>query len=363
MMLFLSLALVSTAIAVAILVGPLLRYAAHARNASQQSTGGAWRMALVLTLALPMLALALYVGSGRPLAWMMSSSVGGAQADSVSQIHASIAELADKLKGEPDNVEGWLLLARSYQGTGLVAESLSAYARVYDLSPDDPDFLVEYANALSRQNGRSLAGKPTELLDHALQRAPDNLNVLALSGAAALQRGDAVAAQAFWVRLRDLTPPDSPDRERIEALLVRARGGVADDGTTATSAVPVQGGGAAPASVFVGGTVSISPELVGRVAQGDTLFIFARESVGAPIPIAAVRAQAAGWPVRFSLDDQASMGQGRPLSSFDYVDIVARISHSGNPSARPGDLEGVMRRIAVGTDAVELVIDHVVEAQ
>lgn len=361
MMLFLFLALVATAVAVVILVRPLLRYAAQSPDPSQRTGGGAWRMALIITLALPMLALALYAGSGRPLAWMTSSSGGGAQIDSVSQIRASIAELADKLEGEPDNAEGWLLLARSYQGTGLIAESLSAYARVYGLKSEDPDFLVEYANALSRQNGRSLAGKPAELLDHARQLEPDNLNVLALSGAAALQRGDAEAAQAFWVRLRDLTPADSPDRERVEALLVRARGGTSENATPRTAALPAPGTAAAPMTALIKGVVNVSPDLAGRVAQGDTLFIYARESSGASIPIAVVRKQAVGWPVRFALDDQASMGQGQPLSSFKHVDIVARISHSGNPSVRPGDLEGVMQGVAVGADAIELIIDRVVE--
>lgn len=355
MTLFLILALLATAIAVVILVTPLLRYANRSAGSAHSADRPAWRTALVIAVVLPMSALALYASSGRPVAWMMATTAGGEQADSVSRVRASIAELADKLKNEPDNAQGWLLLARSYQGTGLVAESLSAYARASNLMPDDPDLLVEYANVLSRQNGRSLAGHPTELLERALQLEPDNLNALALAGAAALQRGDAVAAQAFWVRLRDLTDVDSPDRERIEALLARARGETvaAPAGVTARTAT-------APLATFVKGSVTLSPELADRVAGGDTLFVFARPSTGAPMPIAAVRSQAAGWPIHFSLDDQASMGQGPPLSSFEYVDIVARVSHSGSTSAQPGDLEGIAHQVAVGADAIVLVIDRVV---
>lgn len=356
MMLFLILILVATTIAVAILVVPLLRY--RPAGASNAVGGPAWRTAVVIAIALPMSALALYALSGRPVAWMVASTVGGGQADSVSRVRASIAELADRLKNEPDNAQGWLLLARSYQGTGQIAESVSAYARTSELMPDDPDLMVEYANVLSRRNGRSLAGRPTELLDRALQLEPDNLNALALAGAAALQRGDPAAAQEFWVRLRDLTDEDSPDRERIEALLARARGEPA-----AVAAVAPKQDVAAPSAAFVKGSVSVSPELADRVTQGDTLFIFARASSGPPMPIAAVRSQAAGWPVRFSLDDQASMGQGRPLSSFQYVDIVARVSHTGSTGAQPGDLEGVVRRVAVGSDAVDLVIDRLVEGR
>ena len=109
--------------------------------------------------------------------------------------------------------------------------------------------------------------------------------------------------------------------------------------------------------------MSLGPGLADRVAPGDTLYIFARASSGPPMPIAAVRSQAAGWPVRFSLDDQASMGQGRPLSAFEYVDIVARVSHTGSPTAQPGDLEGIVRRVAVGAEAVDLLIDRVIDGR
>src|SRR5690606_5672369 len=100
-----------------------------------------------------------------------------------------------------------------------------AYAQAASLAPDDADLLVEYANALSRQQGRSLAGQPTELIERALALAPDNLNALALAGAAALQRGEARMAQAYWVRLRELVPADSEDYARIEALLARIDNG------------------------------------------------------------------------------------------------------------------------------------------
>ena len=173
MTLFLILALAATAVAVAILVVPLFRYA-NRPVGNARAGGPPWRTALVIAFVLPVAALALYAGSGRPLAWMMATTMSGGQADSTSRLRASIAELADRLEQDPDNAEGWLLLARSYQGTGQIAESVSAYARASALAPDDPDLMVEYANVLSRQNGRSLAGRPSELLDRALQLAPDN---------------------------------------------------------------------------------------------------------------------------------------------------------------------------------------------
>lgn len=346
----------ATVLAVAILLLPLLRPAAV--GPGQPRPQAAWRTALAIALFLPLIAFALYVGSGRPMDWMNAQSVQHAQGVDLAQARSLTDELARRLEAEPDNLEGWLLLARSRLGTGQAAEALSAYARVLELSPDEPDLLVEYANALSRQQGRSLAGKPTELIERALALAPDNLNALALGGAAALQRGQPRQAQAYWTHLRDLTPEGSPDRTRIEALLAR----VAGEGAEPATVVAAQPDRSRPAAAraFVRGVVQVSPQLAGRFAAGDTLFVFARAVGGSSRPIAAVRKQATGWPVAFVLDDGTSMMQDQALSAFSAVDLVARVSHSGSPTAQPGDLEGSLGAVAVGTDGLELVLDRVV---
>ena len=73
-----------------------------------------------------------------------------------------------------------------------------------------------------------------------------------------------------------------------------------------------------------------------------------------------MRTRAGGWPVAFQLDDSSAMGQGRALSSFSQVDIVARISRMGSPVAQAGDIEGRLERVALGSSNLRLVLDKVV---
>ncbi|TEA78983.1 tetratricopeptide repeat protein [Allopusillimonas ginsengisoli] len=358
MILFLYLA-GATALALSFLLVPLLRPTVIA-DARVPTTH--WRTALTVALAIPLLAFTLYVGSGRPFDWLGAGiATPHAQMGDLARMNAMTDELARRLQAQPESLENWLLLARSYQGTGRSAEALKAYAQAASLAPDDSDLLVEYANALSRQQGRSLAGQPTELIERALALAPDNLNALALAGAAALQRGEAQVAQAYWLRLRERIPAGSEDYARIEALLARIDNGERSVPTAApapVNAAATKHAATSPASID--GVVRVSPELSGRIAPGDSLFILARVAEGSSLPIAVVRKQAADWPVSFILDDGSAMMQDRALSAFETVELLARVSHTGNPAPQAGDIEGSLKSVAVGATGVELVLDRVV---
>src|SRR3546814_6280294 len=135
---------------------------------------------------------------------------------------AVINALSKRLQQGGANAEGWLLLARSYRGVGRIQDALAAYKKTLSLQPDNADLLVEYANTLGVANNRNLLGEPSELIDRALRIDPDNLNALALSGAAAMQSGHNRLAVRHWQRLEALIPADSPDHPRIQALIARA---------------------------------------------------------------------------------------------------------------------------------------------
>jgi len=112
---------------------------------------------------------------------------------------------------------------------------------------------------------------------------------------------------------------------------------------------------AAPETIT--GTVSLSPELKGKVLQTDAVYILARATQGARIPIAVFRKQVKDLPLEFVLDDSMSMQPQVKISSFDHVVIAARISKSGGAVTRPGDYEGVSAPVKPGTKGLNIVID------
>ena len=112
-----------------------------------------------------------------------------------------LVQLAQRLEREPDNLEGWVLLGRSYSALGRFPEASAALRRAVDLKGDDPDLLADYADALAMANGQSLEGEPTRAIEKALAINPDHRKALALAGTAAYERGDFPGAVKRWERL------------------------------------------------------------------------------------------------------------------------------------------------------------------
>ena len=104
---------------------------------------------------MPLAAVALYVLVGNP---------GGV--DREAQLHASRAQvesmverLAARLRENPDDVNGWKLLGRSYGVMGRYAEAADAYAKAAVRSPRDAQLLADLADVLAMARGQSLAGR------------------------------------------------------------------------------------------------------------------------------------------------------------------------------------------------------------
>jgi cytochrome c-type biogenesis protein CcmH len=107
----------------------------------------------------------------------------------------------------------------------------------------------------------------------------------------------------------------------------------------------------------VSGVVRLAPELAGKVAPGDTVFIFARAAEGPRMPLAILRKRGNDLPAEFTLDDSMAMAPQMKLSAFPRVVIGARVSKSANANPQPGDLQGLSAPVEVGTKSVSVVID------
>lgn len=114
------------------------------------------------------------------------------------------------------------------------------------------------------------------------------------------------------------------------------------------------------ASADIAGIAKLDPALAERAGAEDTVFIFARASHGPRMPLALVRTQVRNLPLKFTLKDGDAMMKGMSLSNFATVDLVARVSKSGNAIPSSGDLEGVVKAIGNASQDVELVIDRVI---
>src|SRR5689334_8250667 len=110
---------------------------------------------------------------------MSQSSSPGSM--SQQQIAANVDKLAERLKQNPNDAQGWTMLARSYVMLERFPDAASAYEKVTALNANDADAWADYAEALALANGQNLAGKPTEAINKALQINPKHQKALDLS--------------------------------------------------------------------------------------------------------------------------------------------------------------------------------------
>lgn len=183
------------------------------------------RLAYVLALLIPLAALGVYHKIGKPAVILNPEiiSAGETPAMAQGQIDALLAQIKAKLAQNPNDVEGWLLLARSNASLGNFEEALPAFEKASALAPNDADLLADYADVLAIANGYKLSGKPEALLERALEINPKHEKSLKLAGAAAFERQDYAKVALFWGRLKELLPKDSPILPELNAALEKAQ--------------------------------------------------------------------------------------------------------------------------------------------
>lgn len=181
-----------------------------------------------------------------PLASERRSSAPAAPASaphalSFKQIEDMAGKLAQRLKADPKDAEGWAMLARSYTMLGRRAEAVTAYERAVALQGQDASLLADYADALALTRESRLAGEPAALVERALRLDPDHAKALSLAGTAAFERKDYAAAAARWEHLLEVAPADSPFVEPMRANIAQARELGALAGAAAPAASPGTG--------------------------------------------------------------------------------------------------------------------------
>lgn len=330
-------------------------------------------LAIVIAVLLPISALLLYAKFGEPRALdpaQLQASSSNAEPDAAQapEMAAALSNLEQRLQANPDDAEGWRLLALGYQNTEQFEKALNAMRRVRDLMPEDLDVQVGYAEAIALSSPtRRIDGEAAEILATVLARDPQNQRALWLAGMAGMQQGDTATALKHWRTLESLLPQGSEFRNTLAAQ-IRSADPAAAAATEPVAAAEVavdsgsDAGTAAGPAASITVSVSLDPALQAQVAAGDTLFVFARAASGPRMPLAIQRLSAGALPVVVTLDDSMSMMPAMKLSKFPDIVIGARISKSGNATASPGDLQALTESInqAAIKDRVQLTISEVV---
>jgi len=344
-----------------------------------QSGRGAW-LVMACMLLVPLLAFSLYQKLGAnddiEIAELLERRAGvanpeaNANEDYVSLGKKIQRKLSRRLQSKPNHLFYRVTLARLQMEDNDFEAARASYQEALHWSPDDADLAAEYAQALyfvadSKFEGQSsLESTHIELnhleLNNALDRAlflnPSNKTALGLQGIRAFGAGDyALAAKSWQTALKGINPA-SPQAQALQSGILRAQkmlddetlsGNTSGDKTLGDKALDE----ALPALAV---KVSLSQEL--KADPNRSVYVFAREWQGRPMPLAVVKLSVADLPISVRLDDSMAMPGGETLSSVlssdGAIQIVARVSSTGSAIPSEGDFEGVSGEIA-GSDLVD----------
>jgi cytochrome c-type biogenesis protein CcmH len=322
-------------------------------STGKSDSQGRW-LVYALVIAIPCLSTALYWKLGNYQAISHSDELNQTNSDAPSPeaINKMVTGLAKKLKAEPNNLDGWLMLGRSYKELQRYPEAIDALAHAYQLSGEKAEVMLPYAEALMLTNDGNWAGKPQELLNKALAIEPKSLNGLWLSALASAQQGDKKGAIEFLRKLEAVLPAESTDKQQIHEL-------IANTEVELTNASPVTATqSTASGRVSVDIKVSLATDLQTDAKPEDTVFIYAQALSGPKMPLAIIRKKVKELPLSVSLTDAESMIPNMKLSNFKQVRLLARISKSGNAMPQTGDLIGVIEQAnLVDREEIKIVIN------
>lgn len=312
------------------IVFPLLRPTGSAEipaSRTERRTSG-----LVVALALPMLAIAMYAGLS---SWDWEATQ--AELEKNAGTEQMLQRLEEKLSSNPQDVDGWMLLGKSYTTMGRFARAVDAYQQAYDLSKGrNVEAAIGLGEALAFTDEASLTGRAGQLFTEALAKAPNHPKALWYGSMSALQGGDLRLGRD---RLQSLLAQNPP--EQLRGVLERQIQDLnqqlseAGEGAASGSVTPE-----ANARRTIRVAVSIAPEIQQQLSAPVPLFILARDPAAGGPPLAVQRHDSSAAPLTIELSERDAMMPTRTIANVPRVQIVARLSRSGTPQAQSGDFYG-----------------------
>ena len=333
---------------------------------AKQEKPALWTAVLV-AVALHLAAMGMYMWVGEPDA-LNPMAVQSSEKGDPAQLLQMAESLAQKLNDKPDNLQGWVMLGRTYRTLEKFDASVQAYDRALKLSADD-DLKLERVEVLAMKSQGNFEGEPWNVIRDILQRDPQNYGALLMAGSASYSHEKYADALKYWQQARKPLAADNPDVPGLDeaiasvqqklgmpAQVAKVPSAQINATQPAASAPTANTSGAASNGLTVSGQVSIAEALKGKVKPSDVVFIYATPANGERMPLAIFKTTVAQLPLAFTLDDSTAMTPERKLSGAGEVLVKVRVSKSGNAMPQSGDLAGTLGPVKVGAKGLKLEI-------
>ncbi len=309
---------------------------------------------LIAALLVPVAGLGLYMYWGASEKVELTLSL----AEQPKTVEDMIKRLEDTVRLQPESVDAWYFLGRTYMSEQRPKEAAHAYEKTIELVGRQPDLLGQWAQALYFANGNKWSAELQSLLDEALSQDPNEATSLGLLGIAAFEDKRFQDAIDAWTQLSKALDPQDPSYQAIQIGIERVRSSLAETPQVNAETNATQDTAAAePAPAAVSDyklliDVTISDEMLKQTSGTDTVFVFARAESGPPMPLAAKRLTVADLPASIALTDEDSLLPQLKLSSIGRVKLQASVSSSGDAMQAQWSSESIL------IDATEEGVKH-----
>ena len=338
-----------------------------------------WTMP-ALTILIPAISIAIYIVIGSPGAmdFVDTQDTLADEAFTPEKLSQMAVELNQRLAQEPNNADGWVMLARVEPSLSHFESAEKALTKSLSLS-DNQDVQIERAEVLAQINHGSFKGEPWGIILKILKANPDQGNALLLAGSAAFSENRYSDALKYWQRVQAIVAPNSPDGIALAEAISKAqdRAGIKHAPPAPSLAGPAPPLPPSPStasgadtsmaknnpkssanSANLMGRVLASSSLATKIHPTDTVFIYATAVSGSRMPLAMIKTSVDKLPFDFVLNDSNAMNPSAVLSSVTEVLVKARISVSGNAMPQPGDFGVTIGPVKVDTKNINLTISE-----
>jgi cytochrome c-type biogenesis protein CcmH len=331
-----------------------------------------WKpLALAMVFLVPATTLWMYQQFGTPEALELTprparqvAANEGHSPDS-AEMDGMIAGLRARLEQDPDSLDGWMLLARTYKATQQFPEALEALQNASRIAPENPAVMVELVETriFMTADGR-ITPEMTAALQQALSIQPDLQKALWLLGIAAAQDGNNERAIGYWETLLEQIEPGSSVAATVQSQIdaIRSGEGMSVGNAPAAAAADTS---VADDDGWQGVRLNVGTDETSdaMIPSGGVLYVMVRSpgpAMGPPIGVRRIVDPV--LPLEITIGDQDSMMQDRLISAETEVQVQARISLTGSPAAKPGDWQSAPQVVTLDSaETVELVINQKVE--
>tara|TARA_B100000745_G_scaffold25412_1_gene16677 strand:- start:3052 stop:4299 length:1248 start_codon:yes stop_codon:yes gene_type:complete len=312
-------------------------------------------ISIILLLIIPVFVISVYSFIGTPNSiekLVLVSDLKNTKSDSekLVSVEQMLKRVERRLLDDPNNSDDWLMLANSYVVLKRYPEAIRALENLYRLKGDDPSLLFRYADVLAMANSGIFAGKPSELIKKALQLDPQNTMGLWLAGLVAYEEGEVKKAINYWENVLPKLEIGSEEEKNIRKYIEFAK---------ENNNISIQNNGSITQEKIEYSlklSIELSPNFT-NINKNKAVFIYAKP-INSPnnMPIIVLRKTVADLPLLVEMNDSMSMLPSNKLSDYKSVQVLARISNSGNAKSEKGDLIGIVESMSTTSKNITKLI-------